>query len=151
MAWAPIEHSSLCCPNCGKKAIQKTATEIYRTGRYKGMFWACPDYPRCDAYVGCHPGTETALGTLAGRPLRLARKRVHSIFGPLWREKIHRDHISQGEARTAGYFWLAQQLGIQIHECHIGQFSIEQCDKALAALAPYERKREPAAQGSLAL
>ncbi|WP_088258626.1 zinc-finger-containing protein [Fimbriiglobus ruber] len=37
---------------------------------------ACERYPTCDAYVGCHPGTETPLGRLANKELRAGSSKL---------------------------------------------------------------------------
>src|SRR5580698_695736 len=73
----------------------------------------------CDAYVGCHPGTEMPLGRLADADLRLAKRKAHAAFDPLWKSGM----ISRGKC----YGWLANQLGIQKIECHIGMFDIDTC------------------------
>lgn len=36
----------------------------------------------CEAWVGCHKGTEQPLGAPANAALRQARQRVHAVFDP---------------------------------------------------------------------
>ena len=81
--------------------------------------YLCDD---CGAFVGCHPNTEIPLGTLADDATREARKRAHSAFDHIWRDK----HLSRDEA----YLWLAGKLGIERRECHIGMFEVERCNAA---------------------
>lgn len=133
------------CPYCHSTARLVDSATIYN-GRSYGPVWVCGNYPGCDAYVGCYPGTNEPLGRLANRTLRDAKQRAHACFDPLWRQaprmypapptnrprqraKAHR-HI-QKAARTRTYAWLAEQLGVEKEQCHIGMFSVEQCDRAV--------------------
>jgi hypothetical protein len=59
----------------------------YPYARDWGPVWACLP---CDAWVGCHPGTEKALGGVANAELRVAKQAAHAAFDPLWRKKILR-------------------------------------------------------------
>lgn len=45
------------CPYCGKPAILRKASDIYKTHTLEEYLYACSDYPACDAYVGVHRGT----------------------------------------------------------------------------------------------
>lgn len=50
--------------------------------------WVCEAYAAgCDSYVGVHPGTTLALGTMAGPELRAARLKTHRWLDRLWRGK----------------------------------------------------------------
>lgn len=106
------------CQDCGKPAGLTTGAVIYphRPDLAHKPIWRC----LCGAYVGCHPGTEVALGTPGGPETRKAREAAHAAFDPLWRRKIERDGVPKHEARGAGYRWLAEQLGIHPDDCHIG-------------------------------
>lgn len=74
----------------------------------------------CDAYVGCHKGTTKPLGRLANAELRKAKVKAHNCFDDIWKD----GHMKRGEA----YSWLADKLGIKKSDCHIGMFSVEQCE-----------------------
>lgn len=76
----------------------------------------------CDAYVGCHPGTIRPLGRLANAELRHAKIEAHKAFDPL---------ILAHTSRSAAYRWLAKQLGINKHDCHIGMFDVETCRRVM--------------------
>lgn len=134
------------CPYCRSTAVLTDSARIYN-GRSYGPVWVCAQYPECDAYVGCHPGTNEPLGRLANRTLRDAKQRAHACFDPLWvqaprmypapqtntpkqRRKAHK-RIRQA-ARTRAYAWLAERLGLEKEQCHIGMFSVEQCDQVVA-------------------
>jgi hypothetical protein len=93
-----------------------------------GPVWACTP---CGAHVGCHPGTENALGGLANAELRAAKMAAHAAFDPLWRAKMARDDCSKSHARKSGYRWLAQQLGIPYKKTHIGEFDLDECQRVV--------------------
>ena len=93
----------------------------HRQDLYDKLFYQCPP---CDAYVGCHPGTDRPLGRLANAELRHAKSAAHAAFDPLW------SHGARN--RKSAYVWLAQQLGIAVDQCHIGYFDLEQCRRVVA-------------------
>ena len=113
------------CPYCGEEAVLKDSKVIYR--RSYGMAWICWNYPQCDAYVGCHKGTDKPLGRLANKELREAKKAAHAAFDPLWLKAKDR----RGERHKA-YAWLAESLGIERDDCHIGMFDVETCKRVVA-------------------
>jgi len=120
------------CPYCGAPAVLVDSKEVY--GRSYGNIWLCRP---CRAWVGVHKveGNENKpLGRLADESLRDWKKRVHAAFDPLWKAKMRRDGCSKGVARKAAYTWLAEQLGISVHRCHIGEFDDEMCQRALGAI-----------------
>lgn len=73
----------------------------------------------CEAYVGCHPGTETPLGRVANAELRKAKMAAHAAFDPLWREG--------GMKRKEAYAWLRKAMNLAEDQCHIGMFDVDQC------------------------
>jgi hypothetical protein len=95
-----------------------------------GPVWVCLF---CEAYCGCHEGTEKPLGTLANRELRDARMRAHAAFDPLWKAKMAREQISKSRARKACYFWLATQLGLDVRKTHIAHFDVATCEQVVEA------------------
>jgi hypothetical protein len=109
------------CPYCGKPSEKVTGKEIYpRLDHLHGKtFYRCKP---CDAYVGCHPGTEKPLGSPANRHLRLARSQAHDVFDRRWKG---------GLSRSAAYAWLAKKLRIPVDQCHIGQFDLARCQKVI--------------------
>lgn len=57
---------------------------------YKGREYAWPlayCCSSCGARVGCHPGTDIPLGSLADGPTMQARREAHDAFDRLWRGK----------------------------------------------------------------
>jgi Protein of unknown function (DUF3268). len=119
------------CPYCASKVVCKDSSIIY--GRSYGPVWICSNWPKCDAYVGCHPDTKTPLGRLANRELRAARSKAHAAFDPLWKSRVIR--------RSEAYRWLAEKLGIPLSECHIGMFDTGMCEKVVVVVE--ERQRCP--------
>lgn len=109
-------------------ALLRVGDAGYPYRRDYGPIWTCAP---CKAWVGCHPGTEKALGRLANAELRKAKQEAHAAFDPLWQRKIAREQCSKGHARRAGYRWLSEQLGIPIKETHIGYFDVEQCRRVV--------------------
>ena len=112
------------CPYCGASTHLEDATFIYGSQAKKwGKVWVCNNYPSCDSYVGCHPGTTIPLGRLANPRLRTLKKEAHRQFDPIWKSGL----MSRHEA----YRWLADMLHIPMEECHIGMFDVKQCQRVI--------------------
>lgn len=107
------------CPYCKEFSAKATGKDIYphRNDLAELSFYSCK---YCDAYVGCHKGTDKPLGRLANKELRKAKKAAHRAFDPLWR-------FGDMKRREA-YKWLAETLNIDVSDCHIGMFDIEACE-----------------------
>lgn len=117
------------CPYCGRKAILENDSAIY--GRsYGKQLWLCRNFPRCDAYVGCHVGTDVPLGRMANKELREAKKKAHAAFDSLWR--------TGKMSRAIAYKWLAEKMGMLLAECHIGMFDVEDCERVVCAVIERE-------------
>lgn len=108
--------------------LLRAGKQGYPYQRDYGPVWICVP---CQAWVGCHPGTEKPLGRLANAELRAAKVEAHAAFDPLWQRKMTRDQCSKGQARSAGYRWLAGQLGMEVKKCHIGHMDLVQCAKVV--------------------
>jgi hypothetical protein len=109
------------CPYCNNPTQYTDSAVVY--GRSYGMIYACLP---CQAWVGVHKGTDRALGRLANSELRELKKAAHSWFDPLWRKKVEQGFPKQ-KARGKAYKWLAQQMGIEPKDCHIGMFDENSC------------------------
>ena len=118
------------CP-CGSIALLVTGANIYphRPDLAGKSFWRCPD---CGAYVGCHPGSKTPLGSPADAVTRAARSAAHASFDPLWREK-------KNQSRRDTYKWLAKALNINPDDCHIGMMDVATARRVVEVCR--ERKR----------
>lgn len=110
------------CPYCWRHTVLADSAEIYN-GRSYGMIWICRP---CRAYVGCHKGSNKALGRLANAELRTWKKAFHAAFDPIWKNGV--------EARGELYSWLAGKMGMDVQRCHGGMFDVGQCKKAIELL-----------------
>jgi len=142
---------TLRCGYCGALAELRAATEIGRAG--DAPVYVCGNYPSCDAYVGCHTGTELPLGTLARKRLRRLRILCHQEFDPLWQK--HPDQVSRDEAYEAATVVMRVD-----GEFHIGQLDEAGCERLLQAIPLIEveldrqvmlRRGLPAGPGTFAL
>ena len=144
------------CPYCNAPAVLTDSAEVYH-GNSFGMIWLCRP---CQAWVGVHKGTDKPLGRLANKELRDWKMRAHAVFDPIWEAKLrHRRAGGAGKsgrasggpsykkayARGAGYKWLAQQLGIDKKDCHIGMFDVETCKRVVEMCQPIADKLRRAA------
>lgn len=107
------------CPYCGKPAELVDDEVIYGRSYGHKAYWCKP----CDAYVGCHKGTETPMGRLANRELRKWKMRAHAAFDMIWKCRYMR--------RYNAYAWLAEELNIPAEQCHIGMFDVDMCKKVI--------------------
>ena len=109
------------CPYCGGSVKLIDSQIIY--GKSYGLAWVCENYPKCDAYVGCHPGTDKPLGRLADKELRAWKGAAHAAFDPMWK--------SRKMTRRRAYQWLSGQIGILEDETHIGMFDADMCKRTV--------------------
>lgn len=68
------------CPYCGKNAVLRKASYVYKEKALDEYLYVCAGYPECDAYVGVHAGTMRPKGTLANGDLRHKRIETHRLF-----------------------------------------------------------------------
>ena len=122
------------CRNCQQKArLLYCGDAGYPYRCDYGPVWICLP---CKAWVGCHKGTEKALGCLATAEHREWKIKAHAAFDPLWKRKIENEQCSKGHARRAGYKWLSQQLGIPESKTHIGYMNIDECKRVVEVCQP---------------
>lgn len=128
------------CRYCLQPAVLiRAGEEGYPYQRDFGPTWTCTP---CHSWVGCHPGTENALGGLANAELRKAKQEAHAIFDPMWQAKMRRDRCSKSKARRAGYHWLADQMGIPFKRCHIGYMNLDECKRVVEICNAVRSKKE---------
>ena len=118
------------CPYCRAPAKLVTGAEAYpqRSDLATVRVWICRP---CGARVGCHPGTDVPLGTLADAELRRARAEAHDAFDVRWARKGPRVRQGWTMTRTDAYLWLAKQLGLGYADCHIGSFDLATCRRVV--------------------
>lgn len=109
--------------HCGKPAILKPASEVYQDTNATGYVYVCSDYPKCDSYVGVHPGTKIPMGTLADPVLRHKRILAHKYFDQIWKCGIM--------SRNQAYYWLADTLCLTLDQAHIALFGEYLCDQVI--------------------
>ena len=123
------------CPYCGSIPELTDSSIVY--GKSYGMIYLCDP---CKAYVGVHKGTTNALGRLANKELREAKKEAHKYFDNLWKRAAKLKGRSKQEARPKAYRWLSIQLWLNLEHCHIGMFDIELCKRTIEVCKPYYKK-----------
>lgn len=108
------------CPYCSSFSEQVNGDIVYphRKDLSHLTFYICKP---CDAYVGCHGTSSKPLGRLANAELRKAKNAAHRAFDPIWKSKLMN--------RKQAYKWLAESLGVDGSDCHIGMFDVETCKK----------------------
>lgn len=120
------------CDACQKYARLVRGKDVYphRVDLQALHFWRCDG---CGSYVGVHKNSDryAPLGTLADAATRRARKAAHAVFDPLWRRAMDSRGWGKNKAREAAYQWLAKEMKIQPHKCHISMFTTEQCARVV--------------------
>lgn len=129
------------CPYCEASSALVTGAAIYphMPALHSRHFYHCAP---CDAWVGCHPGTTLALGTLANKPLRLARKHAHEVFDPIWRVRVSKEGVPRSTARKEAYAWLSEELRIPNNECHIAMMGVDDCHRVIDLCQRLHRQRQ---------
>lgn len=105
------------CPYCGAPTELVDDTEIY--GRTFGT--RCYVCRPCGAWVGCHKGTDRALGRIANKELRELKRQAHEAFDPIWEKGFL--------PQKAAYMVLSAAFGLPPDQTHIGMFDEEMCMK----------------------
>lgn len=113
---------SVKCADCGRSMI-------LRTTRY-GLMWGCAAFPMCRGTHGAHPDG-TPLGTPATSMTKAARIEAHAAFDLLWRGGTF------FKKRHHAYSWLRHKLHMTSDECHIGNFTSEQCAAVVAVVQEF--------------
>lgn len=123
------------CPYCGNKPQLLNSSTVYQSSDDYGKLWVCLD---CQAWVGCHQGSDRPLGRLADKELRTWKMEAHNWFDPLWKKKVEQG-MKKYEARNAAYQYLADAMAIDKKVCHIGMFDIEQCKQVVSICKQWYR------------
>ena len=121
------------CDYCNKESELVDGSVIYphRPDLFHKYFYRCVD---CLAHVGCHPNTTKPLGRLANKELRQAKSEAHLSFDKLWKR--------YGMDRNEAYAYLADKMGIDKKDAHIGMFTVEQCKEVVKISKRYADKRK---------
>ena len=120
------------CPFCRSSVSLIDSAKIF--GCSYGFIYLCDSYPKCDAKVGCHPGSIKPLGTLADRELRRWRSLVHRKFDPLWKSGVF-------SSRQIAYKWLSKAMKLPLERTHVAMFDIRQCQRAITLIEVFVNRR----------
>lgn len=119
------------CPYCNEQSQLVKGKQIYphRRDLWDLNFYHCANN-HAAAYVGCHKTGDgkKPLGRLADDKLRAAKSAAHAAFDPLWKK----DQIAHFPHRAKAYKWLAEMLGVDGKDCHIGMFDVAQCERVVS-------------------
>lgn len=118
-----FDSSKMRCPYCGAPVVLRSADGIYKNNERGMMLYVCSNYPKCDAYVRVHAGTNIPVGTLANQELRSLRRTAHNYFDRLYKTGI----MSKQDA----YLWLSDLLQSPLSEAHIGYLGEYYCKQVI--------------------
>lgn len=122
------------CNLCGGPVAYVSNAVVY--GREYGSGW-CYLCKSCGARVGTHrPRPKEALGLLANAQMRKGKMMCHNLFDALWKGKN-----KASKKRGDLYCWLADQMEIDIADCHFGYFNLEQLRLAYKILLAVQDKQ----------
>ena len=116
------------CPYCGGEPQVVTGAKVYphRPDLASKRFGACLP---CNATVGFHADGRP-LGTLAKPELRRLRGQAHTMFDRIWNHPANAGG-TRASVRRHCYRRLADGLGIDVKECHFGEFREDRIRKAI--------------------
>ncbi len=92
-------------------------------------FWACSNYPECDAYVRTIKNSQKPRGTVANGELRALRRKTHYVFNKLY--------TSGYMTKQDAYVWLKKEMGCTMQQAHIGQFTEYNCKLVIKAAGKF--------------
>lgn len=119
------------CPycNCGTELVLGDIIYPTRVNDHPRPTFLDKKYYVCklspNHYVGTYADNITSLGRLADTELRKLKNRGHTVFDPLWKNKVH--FKNQRDA----YKWLSEKMNLPIDLTHFGMFTNEQCLEAI--------------------
>lgn len=119
------------CRYCGGRIVKTKSRVLYGRGSVQRNHLSM-----CNAYVGCHKGTDPPMGRVANTVLRLKRKETHEVFDHFWK--------SRGWTRSAAYRWLAKQLGVPEEKAHIAMMEMDECEQVIRLCRGLENRKEAA-------
>ena len=111
--------TSMRCPYCGSAVVYRSADGIYHENEKGTMLYVCSNFPKCNAYVRTHTGTNIPVGSLANRELRSLRRTAHHYFDQL--------HLCGYMSKQDAYLWLANIICAPLSEAHIGHLGEYYC------------------------
>lgn len=107
------------CPECGSLMVLRHSQKFNR------CFYGCSRYPKCQATHGAHKDG-TPLGIPANTETKEWRIKAHAAFDQIWRDS------PLTNARQIAYKILADSMAIDVKDCHIGLFDMDECKIVIA-------------------
>ena len=107
------------CSICGGPVKLVDNSAVYSAEyakQHPGKVYLCQ---KCKAYVGTHFHSNRALGILADKKTRIARRYCHDLFDSFWHGKRHAH-----KKRVRAYEELARRMNIPVGECHFGWMTV---------------------------
>ena len=92
----------------------------FQHGRF-GTYYKCP-VEGCD--VNASYSAHDKAFHISTQPDRNARKLAHAAFDCMWK--------SGAVSRSQAYKSLAEHMGMTSEKCHIGHFSVDECNRVIA-------------------
>ncbi len=121
------------CNLCGGPVIYTNNAAVYGRKYGSGRCYLCQN---CGARVGTHRRwPRQALGVLADARMRKGKVMCHGLFDKLWKGKR-----KASKKRADLYGWLAEQMEIDIEDCHFGYFDLSQLRQAYKILLAVQDK-----------
>lgn len=129
---------------CGSSTTYQDSKDYYAGTSY-GMRWICDRFPACRGSVGAHPDGRP-LGTIPDEETKQLRIKLHALVDPLWRDRTDR---TKKRNRASVYGWLRRIMDMTSQECHIGNFTKDQCLEALKKIEEKPYLTKPSSEGGL--
>lgn len=122
------------CNICGGEVELVKTTSIYGHNlKYGKKCEYCYHCKKCDAIVSTRKDDPTtALGILADKETAQLRQKCHDMFDKFWKNS---------KQRTTCYTKLAQELGIEVEDCHFAFFDKERLNSAYQILLKWWREK----------
>ncbi|MCE9968436.1 zinc-finger-containing protein [Aeromonas taiwanensis] len=106
------------CRYCGAPLELVRKQVVYPAALAKAMIYRC-NRDACDSYVSCREGTDIAIGSVANRETRLARREAHASINTL----IDSGRMNKHEA----YAWMQHLLSLPYTRRGIGWLDEHEC------------------------
>jgi hypothetical protein len=125
-----VIRGDLTCPDCGASLIYTAGSGARQYPHYE-----CErrEETGCAGNVTAHKKTGEPMGIPADRETRRARALAHRAFDWIWQRG--------GMTRKQAYKWLAEAMGVNGMECHIGEMNKEEADRVVTLIERYQLER----------
>jgi hypothetical protein len=141
-----IHHIDPVCVECGGRGKITPGNRLFPADSHRAamVFFRCD----CGAFASCHPGTAIPCARPANGHTRYLRHKAHEAFDPLWMGygsgSGRTKGVATGKARKRAYRWLAQEMGLEIQDMHIGLLNADQCRRVIELCTQRAQRRAAA-------